>query len=292
MATIKFLRHVDIGDIAELVKIHQQLKEWKDERIDFDFSEIHSISPFLACFIAKLLQESSVRGQAGIVSLPEHDPARLQFHQMELDKFLTERIANRNGHVPTVPIQQITSSNRSVVDKLLELVKDQIELPGGIAESLWFTFKELLMNVTQHSNVQYGNYVCANSIPTKHLIRVCVLDSGIGILNSLRRNPKYENLDNDIDAIRRSLEYGITSFKDTERGLGLDNLMQLIRSNKGEMQIVSGKGMISILSDGISDKTLQKYYQGTIVNVVLNIDEGFQPRFNDWEAGLDKWITP
>jgi len=292
MATFKFLQYVDIGDIAELVKIHQQVIEWKDERIDFDFSEIHSISPFLACFIAKLLKEGSDRGQAGIVSLPEHEPARLQFHQMELDKFLSERITTKNEHIPTVPIQQITSSRKSVTDKIVKLVAEQMVLPHWISESIYFAIHELLLNITNHCGVQLGNYICANTIPEKQIIQICVLDSGIGILQSLKKNQKYAYLTNDIEAIHKSLEYGVTSIKDEERGIGLDNLLQLIRSNKGEMQIVSGTGMISILADEILDKILQKYYQGTIVNVVLNIDEGFRPRFNDWEAGLDKWVTP
>ncbi|MDP8239359.1 MAG: ATP-binding protein [Candidatus Hatepunaea meridiana] len=291
MVTFKFPSKIDIADISEFQEQEKQIRECEDEEIDFDFSDIDLVFPFSACFIAKLFDVVIENGQAGKVYLPKRSSILSQFHRIGLDTFLDKKQLIKEESVPNILIQRIISSSNSFTSGLVKLIEEQITLPRWIKESVYFAVHELLLNVDKHCDVQQGNYICINTIPTKRLIHICVLDSGIGILQSFKKNPDYGYLNNDLEAIHKSLEYGVSSIRDTERGIGLNNLLQLVNSNNGEMQIVSGFGMIEVRSGQISNKSLKYSYQGTIVNLYLNIDEGFKPTFNDWEAGYEKWIV-
>ena len=250
------------------------------------------MSPFSACFVAKLFDLSAKLGKGGTVLLPRPQSCHNQFHRMGLDKYLVKELKVRKGYVPTVPIHPIKSSEVSVATKITNMVDGQMKLPQGVKSSLQHSVHELLMNVVNHSESKVCNYVCANAIPTKGVIRLCVFDSGIGIRKSLNQNPNFNDIATDLEAIDKSLEYGVTRLRETDRGIGLSTLVQLIESNNGKMEIVSGTGYVTIESAGTKRKTLRIDHKGTVVNLTIKISEGFKPTFDDWEEGLDKWMLP
>jgi len=131
-----------------------------------------------------------------------------------------------------------------------------------------------MTNTFDHSESQRGCHVCAQSYPASKKIRLCIADFGIGILASLRKVPKYNNLRNDYEAIKLAVKEGITSRIGIDAGYGLSHIQRFIKVNQGKMYILSGKGKILWDYTGIKYKekkqTMHNVFQGAIIDLEIN----------------------
>lgn len=100
-----------------------------------------------------------------------------------------------------------------------------------------------------------GNAICC-----------CICDVGIGVLASLRTNPIYSNLTRHKDAIRKSLETGVSRMP--SGGTGFMTLFRALANLWGTLRFRSGEGCVTM--DGTSFDSAR----GT-ATVVLN-RPGFQ----------------
>ena len=89
---------------------------------------------------------------------------------------------------------------------------------------------ELISNAEEHGASEIGAFVAAQThsgettggIPR---IEFAVCDNGIGVLNSLRRNPRYEALTDDAQALRTALREGCQRGRQ-QRGNGLYHVIR------------------------------------------------------------------
>ena len=104
---------------------------------------------------------------------------------------------------------------------------------------------------------------------------VGVADAGIGIPSSLRRNPEYEFISDDQDAILRATESEVTGTMEP-RGIGLYHVTERVKAFRGEMAMISGAGFLMV--KGGEDLVLGNLadlgitpYGGTIALVTLPV---------------------
>ncbi len=95
----------------------------------------------------------------------------------------------------------------------------------------------------------------------------------MGIPDSLRSNPKWEDISNDLEAVKRATEYGVSS-KSEDRGIGLYILKDFVEKNKGELSIISGRAHIN-LAGSLKDSRLSDQFHGTIVKLELRSRQDF-----------------
>lgn len=117
--------------------------------------------------------------------------------------------------------------------------------PVNIRNEISGVFYELALNAVQHSESAIGEYAvlqCAMAAQGEVIYAVGVADRGIGIPASLRRNPEYAYVESDTDAIALATELHVTGTKDPYRGLGLDHVVQVVKSFGGNFVIISGGG--------------------------------------------------
>lgn len=79
---------------------------------------------------------------------------------------------------------------------------------GNITETLTYAVREIMRNVVEHGESSHIWYA-AQYWPTKNRVEVSILDEGIGLLPSLRRNPRL-NVDSNKKAIFMSLQPGVS----------------------------------------------------------------------------------
>lgn len=79
---------------------------------------------------------------------------------------------------------------------------------GDITETLTYAIREIMRNVVEHGQTGHIWYA-AQYWPTKHKVEVSILDEGVGLLPSLKRNPKL-NVDSNQKAIFMALQPGIS----------------------------------------------------------------------------------
>lgn len=106
----------------------------------------------------------------------------------------------------------------------------------GVLNAIEWCLNEVMDNVLQHSNVEYG-YVMGQVHQSSEKLAFCVFDYGQGIYNSLRgsqHEPRYP-----VDAITLSIKEGVTRDKKIGQGNGLWGLHNIIQENEGRLSIVS-----------------------------------------------------
>lgn len=79
---------------------------------------------------------------------------------------------------------------------------------GSLVDLLTFSIREILRNIVEHSKAQVLE-LCAKWWPNDQLVEVAILDSGIGIRDSLKLNP-YLEINSDRDAINMALLPGVS----------------------------------------------------------------------------------
>lgn len=141
-------------------------------------------------------------------------------------------------------------------------------LLGDVGE----TFTELITNVIYHADsnggfalAQYCEYAAGPAI------ELAVADAGIGIRNSLAKNPDFAGIDSDCAAIKQAMTDGVTSAGDKYRGFGLgyaaaNTQLEPTRS----LAIRSGNGTIILSGNGaIQEETSQVAYPGTLISAIM-----------------------
>jgi hypothetical protein len=146
---------------------------------------------------------------------------------------------------------------------------------GNIAETLTYAVREIMRNVVEHGESSHIWYA-AQYWPTKSKVEVSILDEGIGLLPSLRRNPRL-NVDSNKKAIFMALQPGISGVaKELRRrsagdwvnsGYGLFMTSSLCQIG-GNFIICSGTDALQ-LNDGDS-RFLDCAFKGVAIRMVLD----------------------
>ncbi len=151
---------------------------------------------------------------------------------------------------------------------------------GPLFDTLTYSIREIMRNAVEHSRAErFG--ICAQHWPSKHRVEVAILDRGIGIRNTLSRNPHIDVSD-DKKALNFALMPAVSgkAFKGskvrrrgnwTNSGFGLYMTNRICR-NGGNFFIASGDaGMLLTKGEG------KRYFgcglDGTAVRMVIDTSQ-------------------
>ncbi|MBI5414354.1 ATP-binding protein [Candidatus Peregrinibacteria bacterium] len=187
-----------------------------------------------------------------------------------------------------IPLTQIRNS--SELTEFITEVTPLLHLDPEQSEPLRYIMSELIRNVLEHAESEYGAIVSAQYYKESNIVRIGIADTGIGIWKSIRRshNPK-----NDLEAIRLALIPGITGTTSKEggtdwnAGAGLFFIKSIASVNNDFFVIYSGNAMYKLLkrkpkkiklhADPFDDRHSKKNdlpnWQGTAVGIDLSLDK-------------------
>lgn len=152
------------------------------------------------------------------------------------------------------------------------------EQSGNLVDALTYSIREIMRNVLEHSQSRSIEY-CAQFWPTYNKVEIAIVDNGIGLKNSLSKNP-YIQIQCDSDAIQQALMPAISSknFKGVRidrnnpwhnSGFGLYMISRICRLG-GDFLICSGNHGIALNEHGKRHIDLGHNLNGTAVRMVLN----------------------
>jgi|ADurb_Total_1213_FD_contig_71_1005562_length_1620_multi_3_in_0_out_0_2 anti-sigma regulatory factor (Ser/Thr protein kinase) len=138
---------------------------------------------------------------------------------------------------------------------------------------LTYTIRELLRNVVEHSFAQEIWY-SGQFWPSKNRVEIAILDEGIGIYNSLKKNNRL-CVKSNVDALKASILPGVTSVRSpnpndeyANSGYGL-YLTRRIAVDGGDFVILSNDCMLG--SNKLHAEILRPAsFQGTLIRIRLN----------------------
>lgn len=146
---------------------------------------------------------------------------------------------------------------------------------GDLTETLTYAVREIMRNVVEHGETSHIWYA-AQYWPTKSRVEVSILDEGIGLLKSLRRNPGLK-VDSNQKAIFMALQPGVSGVaKDRRRrsdgdwvnsGYGLFMTSSLCQVG-GDFTICNDSDALRLDADG--SRFIDCAFQGVAIRMVLD----------------------
>ncbi len=130
---------------------------------------------------------------------------------------------------------------------------------------------EVCQNIIEHSGntgfVAIQKYYFRKI--TRNVVKIAVMDSGIGFKQSLSKRIEIEN---DLDAIDKALFHAVSRHADKGRGHGLAAVRRFVREFNGKLSIRSGRARLSIIpqwSWGRRKESALAYLPGAQINIML-----------------------
>ncbi len=127
---------------------------------------------------------------------------------------------------------------------------------------------EAANNAVEHADSPEGGFALAQlreRRPTSGrswFIEIAVADAGQGIAASL-------GMDNDLDAIMRALDEGVSGTGDPLRGLGLTWIADLVQKPRRELMIHSGGGLVVVTQSGRVATETASQFPGTLLTMSI-----------------------
>ena len=249
--------------------------------IIFDLSKTEFITPFGIILLSGTISECLASQKSAKYRKPHNGKTKNFLSGIGFNNFFKIGGDNHKIESPNVQLKRIDSIDYLLTDNILEIFQESIRMSDGVEGSLKMALNELMTNAFDHSNSSKGCYVCAQTYKQAKTIRLCIADFGVGILNSLNKVNAYRDLTQDNEAIKLSVQEGVTSRIGKYAGYGLTHINRFIEANKGTMHIISGKGKVVWTYSGVKkrkdqDQTMYCPFQGTIINLTINAHkEGF-----------------
>lgn len=300
-----------LRNIQSVIPICEELRDSiEDKDLGIDFCNLTFVTPFAAAFFSRELKyivtERKSKGLQTYIRGHKTDCEVLSylkfigfFDLLGLEGFGEKMRSMISPHATYIPITKYTYK-RFEPDLEINQLGQPVDLiePEAREISRLFTKNstphktiqyiicEILRNAYEHSQSDFfyvfGQYWSSGAM------ELAILDNGIGILSTLAR--KYPKLDNQEDAIKKSLEAGVSCADfDIEKnkycnsGFGLYVISELAKKH-GHLLIASKEKALSFRSDSIS--TYNTFPAGTLI--CIRIDDIWT---RDYEKEIDEIIA-
>lgn len=260
------LNFIDYRFIAELFST---IESSIDTVIILDFSNCKYYDAGFIAFLGGIYDYFKGCGKHIYLNFPYSSVVKRYFCNSGLYSYIcadTSMQPNQNA-VPFCNIKIVDFNvTNNYTNKFMELAP--IALSEGAKQFISTNIIELFTNAIDHSESPLGCYACGHWMPKHNTLVFSVYDSGIGIPNKIKR--KFQGYSSE-DAIEWALQRGHSTIQlenDIPRGLGLYNLKDFIRLNKGTLRILSND-IYYEYSDGGSEtfKVINHPIHGTLITM-------------------------
>jgi len=151
---------------------------------------------------------------------------------------------------------EVTALNRRNADDLAErlgpLVKNFYAGQSAAAGTAVFVAcGELLTNAVEHGDSNTGAFIVAQTYTgtttEEQRFEFAVCDTGVGVMDHLKKNPEHAYLTRDELAIKKAIVAGVSGIGTDRRGNGLSDVIERTRTHGAvSFQIRSGKGEVKV----------------------------------------------
>jgi len=164
-------------------------------------------------------------------------------------------------------------------------VRVSSRLRDAIVGRVW----EIYDNAFLHSESSIGVFSCGQFFWRMGLLKLAVVDFGIGIPANFRRHlkahPFVEQL-TSAQCLRWAFQQGSTTKPDTtRRGNGLVLLKEFVNVNHGRLEIYSQNGYALIEGGKEKFSNRRSFFEGTLVNITLRCDKKYYQLVDEGPSG-------
>ena len=259
------------------------------EPVVLDLRSVEFVEPAGLCGLAALLEFLIPRnGEVGLALSGRNVPAYLE--RMDFFRVFGERVRT---NVDVAALEERRRGNPGTLQELVNFHSEE-EIPGIINRiseilenkeyrlreraAICATLSEICANAVEHGHSPFGAYAAVQAY--QHIVSggrssrgeeviVAIADGGVGVRDTLSRNPKYaEHTASDNDALRHALKMGVSGTGEIGRGGGLAVVGQISTRAGGSLSLRSGAGRITYYGDRTNSRNVPSF-PGTFVRVSL-----------------------
>ncbi len=250
--------------------------------VDIDLRECDFVRPSAALWCAVYLGLSSARGASARLLVPNNMGVCIYLKSLGLfatvrdlgaevdDRGVPDR-EDQNVILPIIRFNTISDATNLANDAFTRLQasgRGAANLTAVVVE----LFSELVLNAAQHSQSSIGALACVQFFEFENGSRfTCsVADGGIGVYESLRRNPSLRSrVAYDWDALELSVRERVSGTADPHRGIGLYGVSEDVRRPGGSLLLHSGLGVLEINEERESKANRTRLFPGTLASVAI-----------------------
>ena len=138
----------------------------------------------------------------------------------------------------------------------------------GVLDSVEWSLNEVADNVLLHAGEGTRGWMQVASRPKERQVEIVVADCGRGITASLREG--FPDLSGDAEALRRSIQKGITRDRRVGLGNGLNGTMRIAEAARGWANFHSGTASLRLRNNGRQSlQASAPAHQGLLATVTL-----------------------
>ncbi len=258
------------------------------EPVVLDLSTVEFVEPAGLCGLAALLDFLCERCEDVSLTLPGRDvPAYLE--RMDFFRLFGGRISTnadlasleeRRRHNPGTLQELVNFHTEEEIPGIIERISEILENQGyRLRErvAICSTLSEICANAAEHGTSSFGAYaavqayhhIVSGSRRRGEEVLIAIADGGVGVRETLSRNPKYaEETATDNDALRHALEMGVSGTGQIGRGGGLALVAGIASRSGGSLSLRSGTGRVTVYESRKNSRNVPRF-PGTFVRVSL-----------------------
>jgi anti-anti-sigma regulatory factor len=236
----------------------------------FDLREVRFISPTALVQLAAVAHALAKRDETLTIQVDDADVrtylvrsgflnvvAEVATIEPAYDEGMQHRFDHLVGSNPLLlEVTRIDSGEAlpPLLDRIVDLLRIRLHYRKRDAFDAVTVISEVAQNTFDHNNGGPG-FIALQTFQRHdrgraRFVEIGVADFGAGLLDTLRRNPTYRGLPNDVRAIAAATHLGASQHTgDPTRGTGLHHLLRIAYHYGGSVQIRSGAGKVSYRGD-------------------------------------------
>ena len=262
--------------------------EVEGEPVVVDLRTVEFVEPAGLCGLAALLEFLCARCDDVSLTLPGRDvPAyleRMNFFRIFGGRISTnadvESLGERRRHNPGTLQELINFHTEEEIPGIIRRISEILENQGyRLRErvAICSTLSEVCANAAEHGVSSFGAYaavqayhhIVSGSRRRGEEVLIAIADGGVGVRETLSRNPKYaEETATDNEALRYALEMGVSGTGEIGRGGGLALVAGIAARSGGSLSLRSGTGRVTVYESRKNSRNVPQF-PGTFVRVSL-----------------------
>ena len=258
------------------------------EPVVVDLRTVEFVEPAGLCGLAALLEFLCGRCESVSLTLPGRGvPAyleRMNFFRIFGDRIMTNAdvgsLEERRRHNPGTLQELINFHTEEEIPGIIRRISEILENQGyRLRErvAICSTLSEVCANAAEHGVSSFGAYaavqayhhIVSGSRRRGEEVLIAIADGGVGVRETLSRNPKYaEETATDNEALRHALEMGVSGTGEIGRGGGLALVAGIAARSGGSLSLRSGTGRVTVYESRKNSRNVPQF-PGTFVRVSL-----------------------
>jgi anti-sigma regulatory factor (Ser/Thr protein kinase) len=268
----------------------EQFLQLFKESPDIDLQEITFIDPYGMVSILEIGELYESKGIHKTLYLPKSEEVLKYLERMDFFKFadcyftleppkpeLSEKYFRSSYSDVLLEITLIEKSDdiHFIVGRVKErantILQKHLHYNEKAINGFIVALSEVCQNIIEHSEnkgfVGIQKYHWQNI--NKNIVKIAVMDLGIGFKKSLSKRFTFKN---DLEAIEKALLHGASRYADEGRGHGLAGVRRFVNQWNGKISIRSGTAKLSIIPDwswGKEKEINLTTFPGSHINIML-----------------------